>query len=195
MSFRSRLLLVGDSILCNYAFNDRQRTKSYFRVSEVEIFRVQSDAAYQVACEMIKDYDIAVVSTLMNQISTLENRWSTSYDEEKSKHVMDVIDNLASKINKAADDSPNTKIIVLPPTIRTEPKWLFDCFKLFTDAYLDLLSPRITKARSPPINDTDLRGDGVHLKDLPLQRFREYVLETVKPSSPSWDSETRNENS
>jgi len=164
-----KLLLIGESILCNYAFGDKNQTKASLNVDEVEIIRVQSMATYITAIDSIKDYDVVVVSSVLNQLSNLEHKWqNTIIDEEKSNQVNDTINDFVKVINDATIESPNTKIIVLPPTICTNPKWIFDSFEQFNAYYLDAFNNKIVKANKPPISEIDPQADGVHLKDLPL---------------------------
>jgi len=185
-----KVLLIGDSILCNYAFGDKNRTKASLNVDEVEIIRVQSMATYITAFDYINDYDIVMVSTLLNQVSALENKWPSPepFDEAKSTEIASLITDIAKTINEAAKEAPNTKIVVIPPTIRTTPKWLYDCFDEFSAFYLSELDSKVKVAPKPPISDVDLRADGVHLKDLANKRFRDYVREIVHPPI-SWDEE------
>ncbi|MBF0208773.1 MAG: hypothetical protein HQK53_18050 [Oligoflexia bacterium] len=91
-------------------------------------------------------------------------------------------------INKAAKDARGTKFIVVPPTIRTSPVWMFDHFELFKKTYMDLLMDPVIKAADPPIGDNDLRSDGVHLTDMPLVRYRQYIKEIIQPPQ-SWADE------
>jgi len=184
-----KLLLIGESILCNYAFGDKNRARSTLKVSEIDIIRVQSMATYISAFDTVKDYDVIVISCILNQISSLENKWADQVmDSDKSQQVVNLIVEMTDHINNAAIEAPNTKVIVLPPTIRTNPKWLSDSFNEFQTFYLASLNDKVVKATPPPISEVDLRADGVHLKDLPLARFRNYVCDVIHPGT-SWADE------
>jgi len=189
-----KLLLIGDSILCNYAFGDQARTKATLNVKEVDIFRVQSMASYITAFDTIKNYDTVIISTIIKKVSSLENKWPNStMDDEKSKEVVDLISECVKFINEAAIANPNTKLSVIPPTIRTNPKWISDNFEEFKEFYTQSLNSKVIKAADPPISEVDLRADGVHYKDLPLIRFREYIKEIIHPTK-SWAEEVATSN-
>jgi len=138
-------------------------------------------ASYIAALENISGFDCVVVSTLMNHISDLENKWTTPYDHEKAKEVSDKVMDLVKITMEFANDNKEVRIVIIPPTIRTYPKWLSDNFDLFRDSYLEALESPVTKAALPPISDTDLNMDGVHLKKLALDRFKDYIRDSLNP--------------
>ncbi|MBF0209109.1 MAG: hypothetical protein HQK53_19800 [Oligoflexia bacterium] len=185
-----KLLLIGDSNLCHHAFRDENRAKVQLNVSEVEILRLTSRAAHSTAFGDAARFDTVLISSVLNHVADLEVKWKKPFDKSESMcaDVAAVMNNLAADINKAAQECPNTKFIVVPPTIRTDPIWMYDYFDLFKKTYLDLLDPIVVKAKDPPIGDTDLRSDGVHMRDMPLSRYRQYIKESIEPET-SWADE------
>ncbi|MBF0209170.1 MAG: hypothetical protein HQK53_20110 [Oligoflexia bacterium] len=160
-------------------------------MSDVEILRLTSRAAHSTAFADAANFDTVVISSVLNHVGDLEVKWKSPFDKSESKcdDVAGVMNTLAADINNAARECLGTKFIVTPPIIRTDPLWMYDHFDLFKKTYLDLLDPIVIKAADPPIRDTDLRSDGVHMRDMPLARYRQYIKEIIQPEK-SWADET-----
>jgi len=111
-----KLLLIGDSIICTHSFPNLDSAKSYLGVTNVETRYVSTKASYITAFDNIDKFDLVIVSSLLNHISDLENRWDGPYQPSKSKEVTDLINDFVKITLDAAKVFPNTKIVVLPPT-------------------------------------------------------------------------------
>jgi len=186
-----KILLIGDSIICNHSFPNIEAAKSFLGVNDVETRFVSTKASYITSFDGIDKFDTVIVSSLLNHVSDLENRWDGPYHESKANDVYNLITEFVKITADAAKENPNTKIIVLPPTPRVYPKWLCDNLDAFKGVYLDSLKSTkvVTVADDPPIADTDLKLDGVHLERLALERFKKYIKDQIKPADEEFSND------
>jgi len=182
-----RVLMIGDSIICNHSFPNNENAKRYLGVSEFETRHVSTKASYITSFDNVNCYDVIIISSLLNQVSALENRWNAPFDQDKAKDVYELIAEFAKITKDAEKENNTTKFIVLPPTPRIYPKWLADNFESFKKSYLENLRP-LTVAEDPPIAETDLRRDGIHLNPMALERYKQYIRDVIHPPDDEYAS-------
>jgi len=78
-------------------------------VSSVETHHVSTKASYITAFDNLENFDAVIISSLLNHISDLENRWDGPFDQDKAKDVCELILDFA-KITADAAKENKTKI-------------------------------------------------------------------------------------
>lgn len=174
-----KLTILCDSIFSQYVFKDETGASKYLQC-EVKIVRAGTTTSYKAAFENILEQDVVVVSSLLNQVSNLENLWNGEmFDDEKLTQVLELVRDMTIPINEFAKKNSTTRVAVIPPMIRTSPAWLTEILEEIHEEYKKSLDDLVTLWEKPPIELNDLGRDGVHLITKAYGKLKPYLKNSL----------------